>query len=178
MNFMCIDFMNSSWYNSHREYEALENPKWLEAFKEKWNIKLEWIPDSKNESELIELRDLLIKALDDVKAGCRLSEETIKLLNHYLSLGTFSRKVINTENGYKLDKIPENLNWQWVESEIAASFLDLISNYEIERIKHCENPDCSWIFYDESKSRTRRWCEDSCGSLMKVRRFRERQKQR
>lgn len=176
MNFICIDFINSSWYSSHREYEALEDIKWFKAFKEKWNIELSDMPDSKSKIELLELRKLLINSLEDIKTGGRLPVEALESLNHYLSMGTFSRKAVTAENGYRIVKVPVNQDWMWVESEIAASFIDLISKYETERIKHCENPECKWVFYDESKSRTRRWCDDTCGSLMKVRRFRERKK--
>lgn len=177
MNFICIDFINSSWYKSHKEIEVLRNPKWLEHFKEKWNIKLQGMPDIESEAELLQLRELLTDMLDSVKSGTGLSEEAVASLNKYLSMAAFTRRIIDTEEGYRIANIPENQNWQWVASEIAASFMDLISNYEIGRIKHCENPECSWIFYDESKSRTRRWCGDTCGSLMKVRRFRERKRQ-
>jgi len=35
----------------------------------------------------------------------------------------------------------------------------------------------AWAFYDESKNRSRRWCSAAeCGNLIKVRRFRERQR--
>jgi predicted RNA-binding Zn ribbon-like protein len=41
------------------------------------------------------------------------------------------------------------------------------------RLKACENVDCFWVFYDNSRNRTRRWCDSrGCGNLIKVRRFR------
>ncbi len=34
---------------------------------------------------------------------------------------------------------------------------------------------CGWVFYDRSKNRSRKWCEQAtCANLMKVRRFRQR----
>ncbi len=45
------------------------------------------------------------------------------------------------------------------------------------RLKSCANPECRWLFYDESRSRTARWCSmRGCGSVAKARRYRERQR--
>jgi hypothetical protein len=49
------------------------------------------------------------------------------------------------------------------------------------RIKAC--PDCRWVFYDRSRSKTRVWCGmyageggRACGTISKVRRYRQRKK--
>ncbi|MGH3145587.1 MAG: CGNR zinc finger domain-containing protein [Rubrobacter sp.] len=49
------------------------------------------------------------------------------------------------------------------------------------RLKAC--PDCRWVFYDKSRSRTRVWCGmyageggRACGTIAKVRRYRLRRK--
>ena len=47
------------------------------------------------------------------------------------------------------------------------------------RLKSCANPACRWLFYDESRNRTARWCSmRGCGSISKTRRYREKQRQR
>jgi predicted RNA-binding Zn ribbon-like protein len=48
---------------------------------------------------------------------------------------------------------------------------DLLLNAERRRIRRCANEDCLWLFLDESKSGTRRWCDmASCGNRAKARR--------
>jgi hypothetical protein len=49
------------------------------------------------------------------------------------------------------------------------------------RIRAC--PDCRWVFYDRSRSKTRVWCGmyageggRACGTISKVRRYRQRKK--
>jgi len=38
-------------------------------------------------------------------------------------------------------------------------------------IRRCANPDCLWLFVDESRNGTRRWCDmTSCGNRAKARR--------
>lgn len=45
------------------------------------------------------------------------------------------------------------------------------------RLKSCTNPDCRWLFYDRSRSRTARWCSmRACGSIAKARSYRARQR--
>ena len=60
-------------------------------------------------------------------------------------------------------------------AEVAASFIEL-TDMEIARIRVCENPGCRWIFYDETRSRTKRCCDGTCANLVKMRRFRQKKK--
>jgi predicted RNA-binding Zn ribbon-like protein len=56
---------------------------------------------------------------------------------------------------------------------IALSAADLLVTMDRRRLKQCPGEHCGWLFLDETKSRTRRWCEMRvCGSRAKVRRFR------
>ncbi|MBM3668011.1 MAG: RNA-binding protein [Actinobacteria bacterium] len=44
-----------------------------------------------------------------------------------------------------------------------------------ERLKLCENPDCRWAFYDNSRNRSGSWCRMGlCGNRLKNRAYRER----
>jgi predicted RNA-binding Zn ribbon-like protein len=55
-----------------------------------------------------------------------------------------------------------------VESAVA-----LLISSKLERVRRCGNSTCYWLFLDETKNSSRRWCEmASCGNLMKVRRHR------
>ena len=48
---------------------------------------------------------------------------------------------------------------------------DLVLNAARFRIRQCANEKCLWLFVDESKSGTRRWCDmASCGNRAKARR--------
>lgn len=47
-----------------------------------------------------------------------------------------------------------------------------------DRLKMCGNPDCRWVYIDQSPNRSRKWCmRTTCGNRANVRRWRERQKQ-
>src|SRR4051794_35968704 len=46
-----------------------------------------------------------------------------------------------------------------------------------DRIRICANDTCQWLFFDESRTGQRRWCDmKTCGNRAKARRHRERRK--
>lgn len=47
----------------------------------------------------------------------------------------------------------------------------------LARLKVCGAPDCQFVYYDRSRSRTSRWCStEVCGNRMKTRRYRGRRR--
>jgi hypothetical protein len=68
--------------------------------------------------------------------------------------------------------------------DFLAVVLDSVSAGTWARLKAC--PDCRWVFYDNTKNGSKRWClmqaagpaGRGCGDIAKVRRFRERQASR
>jgi predicted RNA-binding Zn ribbon-like protein len=57
---------------------------------------------------------------------------------------------------------------------IALDALEIIRATPRERLKECASTQgCGWLFLDESKNNSRRWCcMDSCGTQDKMRRYR------
>ena len=60
----------------------------------------------------------------------------------------------------------------WPVARDAAVFL---TSTDVSRLRSCANPHCRWVFYDGTRSGTRRWCTMAvCGNRAKLRRFRQR----
>ena len=56
---------------------------------------------------------------------------------------------------------------------IVESAVGLLTSSKLARVRRCGNSTCYWLFLDETKNCSRRWCEmASCGNLIKVRRHR------
>jgi predicted RNA-binding Zn ribbon-like protein len=80
----------------------------------------------------------------------------------------------------------EGYEWTWVSDEkeldymlwpIARSAADLLTSQELGRVKRCARQGCDWLFVDQSKNHSRRWCSMSlCGSRVKARRYYRRKK--
>jgi predicted RNA-binding Zn ribbon-like protein len=149
---------------------------WLDQFLSRWGLQVEDPLEATTLAELLALRALLRRMVETLE-NSHISAEDLATLNAILSRPSLKRHLSATQQGYLIEMVPEKKDWDWVQAEIAASFAHLLTDHEPERIKICANPNCLGIFYDESKSRTRRYCTpDKCANLLKVRRFRARQK--
>lgn len=59
---------------------------------------------------------------------------------------------------------------------VAHAAVDLLTLGPLDRVKGCAN--CRWLFLDQSRNRSRRWCSmDECGTQIKQRRFVEPRRQ-
>jgi predicted RNA-binding Zn ribbon-like protein len=106
----------------------------------------------------------------------KIKSNDLKILNKYMEYYKFKKNIIVENNQYKIINSPVENTGDILIYEIISSFFLLISENKFDRLNFCKNPDCRWIFYDESKNKTRKWCDNTCASLMKVRRYREKQK--
>ena len=62
-----------------------------------------------------------------------------------------------------------------VLSAVLAAVHDTACTDTWRRVKACANTECRWLFYDRSRSRTRRWCAmNACGNIVKARAYRRR----
>ncbi len=63
------------------------------------------------------------------------------------------------------------------EAALAVSALALLQPQKAARIRICAN--CSWLFLDESRNRSRIWCDMAvCGNRQKARRHYQRRSER
>jgi predicted RNA-binding Zn ribbon-like protein len=61
----------------------------------------------------------------------------------------------------------------------AWSAMELLRNHHRGQLRQCENTDCTWLFLDKSRNRSRRWCSmDQCGAIIKARQYRARNRMR
>ena len=58
---------------------------------------------------------------------------------------------------------------------VVKAAADLLASPRRERVRCCEGTGCAWLFLDESRNRSRRWCDMTvCGNRAKARRHRAR----
>ena len=62
-------------------------------------------------------------------------------------------------------------------ARIAEPIVRALGTGHEDRIRICANETCQWLFFDESRTGQRRWCDmKTCGNRAKARRHRERRK--
>lgn len=173
------DLVNTDWHDyrgTERDEDLLERPGEMEQLLERWGIEG---MEPATEETLLALRHLrmllqhMIQALLEKHLP---DERDIAMLNTYFEQAPSRLLLTHKGQHAVLEQVPYQHNWSWVFSKIAASFAEILVDHDPFRIKQCENPDCRWTYYDESNNGSRRWCEDSCANIMRVRRFRARQR--
>jgi predicted RNA-binding Zn ribbon-like protein len=177
MSFLCIEFANSWWSLVCRQFSDTQKTKeWLKQLAGKWDIgPLPEISDDEMK-RLLEIRKSFEALLKRATEG-PLSASDIKLVNGYMSKVSFFRQLREGKEYCGLCDVPIVRDWNWFTAEAAASFSRLYASDKINKLKVCQNPVCGRFFIDESKSGNRKWCDNTCASLIKVRRFRQRQKE-
>ncbi len=177
MDFLCLEIVNSSWYSTHQAFEdPLKNTEWILKLADKYHINSLPAPNKDEMEKLFEMRSAFTGLFIKVVEGKKLEDSDIKLVNSYMSDIWFYRQLQVEKGDYRLFDTPSINNWSWFMAEIAVSFSRLCSSETVINLKICQNPECRWFFIDESKSGNRKWCDDTCSNLMKVRRFRQKQR--
>jgi predicted RNA-binding Zn ribbon-like protein len=171
------DLLHTDWHDyramGHDE-DRLLKPGYLENLLQHWGMEIKEETTQEHIAELQSLRALL-QRLAIAYIGQRQPDSAdLDALNNYLELAPSHLHLKRTGESFRLERIASQQNWKWVIGQIAGSFASLLADYDPSRIKQCGNPACRWIYYDESNGRSRRWCDDDCANIMRVRRFRER----
>lgn len=78
----------------------------------------------------------------------------------------------------------EGFRWSWENLaddterplwQLADAAIELFTREDLTRLRICAANDCGWIFLDETKNRSRKWCDmATCGNRAKAARYRER----
>ena len=176
MDAIYLDFINSEFRDFRGRWvrDDLQQPGWLEQFLVKWGLQVDDPPDAAALTALVGLRTQL-RSLTEVLVEGQFSEREQAALNAILRIMPMNRRLVKEQERYRVDMVPLKKDWDWVQAEIAASFAHLLADHDPERLKICANDNCRWVFYDESKSRTRLYCSpDKCANLLKARRYRAR----
>ncbi|MCH3918620.1 MAG: CGNR zinc finger domain-containing protein [Spirochaetia bacterium] len=172
MKFLCLDFINSRWYITHKPFsDPLDDCTWLAQFCNKWDLP-ELIPSMRGFEKLITFREFMFQTLMKMCVGRIVGSQEIHELNQILLQGTPKKVLVEQDGHYILKTQQQSDDIAWIMYQIVLSFSVLITEYPLQYLKKCGNPECDWIFYDDSKSHTRKWCDNRCASLMKVRRYR------
>lgn len=62
-----------------------------------------------------------------------------------------------------------------VLASMLAAVAESVASGTWRRLKVCQDPDCRWAYYDQSRNRSRAWCSmAACGNRAKARAFRSR----
>ena len=171
-----LDLVNSRWRDhrgSGQYFDRLPEPLFRRALLNRWGYRV-GDPDSPAGIARLEaLRTVLRRVMDAHAAGRVLTPALRVQLEREANRAPAALRLRRIEGREQLTIERSGDEWDVVTSEIASNAARLIA--ERAAVKECANPSCSWMFLDETKAHSRRWCNVSiCGSLVNVRRHRAR----
>jgi len=168
-----IDFVNSEEFNGFGvRSDHLHDASWRRAFLRRWALGPSFGEQS-NVRDLTRARALLRSAAEAIAAGKGLSKRDLKRMNSALRSPAY--RVLEKRKGqaFAVEIVPIRRNWTWMQAELIASLGRMLSEGQRHRLKICPNPGCRWLFFDQTRGNTRKWCSDlTCGNRDKVRRYR------
>jgi predicted RNA-binding Zn ribbon-like protein len=157
----------NTWRIPNDTREVTDDLAAVAADPSRWAVMLARLPQPEPEeiAELMALRDALRAQLGGAPVG----------LNEWLQRCPVRVQV--AEDG-ALQWSPER---EGTVGRALAVFAEILHRDHWRRLRACG--DCQWVFFDQSKSNTKRWCRmyagesgRACGSIAKVKAYRERRK--
>jgi predicted RNA-binding Zn ribbon-like protein len=126
-------------------------------------------------SRALDLREAIDRVISRAIAGEAQDESDLSALNRELSNALSHLHVMPADGAY---------GWVWDRSEdnggvvldrplwpVAQSAAELLTSPKLGRVKVCAGDGCGWMFLDESRNNSRRWCDSrDCGNRERVRR--------
>ena len=131
-----------------------------------------------DDADLIQLRGMreaLREVLIAQTTGRAPNTESLRLLN---ALGAAARLSVRFDGSGRpqLEPAATSSGVQRVMDIVLTAWASAESD-RLQRLKACVNPECGWVFYDTSRSRSGTWClMNVCGSRHKMKRYRSRQR--
>ncbi len=125
-------------------------------------------------ARVVELREQLYDIFSAVSAGENLPAVPLSRLNDVVGQALSQFQLTSVGGSAQIDwRSPVDVNLPlWL---IAMSGAELLTGDSLDRIKQCPDDRCGWVFFDASRNRSRRWCEDSqCGNRARAKRYYER----
>src|SRR6266568_1187262 len=122
----------------------------------------------------IKFREALFRVLNARAEGGKVAREDLSNIEaEHARAGSFAR-LSRTGEGYAWSLDPSASALEAAMQPLVESAVSLLTSAKLERLGRCGRSTCTWLFIDETRNHSRRWCEmASCGNVIKVQRFRE-----
>jgi predicted RNA-binding Zn ribbon-like protein len=104
---------------------------------------------------------------------------------NYNDLQIIARSQASAHASGELSYDGNGFRWNWGRStlmldlplwQLADTTVDLFGRQDLSHLRMCAADDCAWLFLDETRNHSRKWCDMStCGNRAKVARYRHKE---
>jgi predicted RNA-binding Zn ribbon-like protein len=121
--------------------------------------------------EAIATREAVYRIFSALADGEAVRDQDFAALRQAIAETPARRELVRSDGtfGWRIDEFAPSV--AHLLAPVLWSAADLMLKIGRRRVRRCANDQCLWLFVDESKSGTRRWCDmASCGNRAKARR--------
>ena len=167
---LCLDFANTRyWRGQATPTETLNGPADLAAW-----TKAPKALSPKEFEQAVALRETIYRLFDAQAQGQaqgKTAMRDLEVLNAALAQAPSRKMLKRNRGGYEWDVDARSGTALALLAPVLWSAGDLLAGPRLDRVRRCANPECGWLFLDDSRAGKRRWCSMSaCGNRAKARR--------
>jgi predicted RNA-binding Zn ribbon-like protein len=176
---LSIDFVNATPANGELSWDQLilflESTSIVSAERSAQLLSLPHSDPQSAEGLLIKawrLASALRKVFAAMLRKQKIVGEWIEPINEILRITEGHDELVARDLGWKIEFIAREGGLDWLLAAVARSGADILAEGPRARLRICANPQCGLFFYDNSRTRQRRWCSMAvCGNRSKVAAF-------
>jgi predicted RNA-binding Zn ribbon-like protein len=114
----------------------------------------------------------LRKAFTAMLRKQRIAGEWIEPVNEILCITEGHDELVGQDGVWTIEFVAREGGLDWLLAAVARSAAEIIAEGPSARLRICANAHCGLLFYDDSRTRRRRWCSMAvCGNRNKVAAF-------
>ena len=122
--------------------------------------------------KILRLRECVRAVFSAVEERREFPKAWVAPINEILRVTEGHDELVAREGKWRLEFIGRESGLEWLLAAIARSAAELIVEGQNAPVKRCANGGCRLFFYDDSRTRRRRWCSMAvCGNRHKVAAF-------
>jgi Conserved protein containing a Zn-ribbon-like motif, possibly RNA-binding len=171
---LCLEFANTRyWRGQETPTETLNTPADLAAW-----AKAPKTPSQKEFEQALALRETIHRLFDAVAQGKAPAGRDFEALNAALAAAPARTVLKRGKESFDWDLDMKSGTALALLAPVLWSAGDLLASAKLAKVRRCANPECLYLFLDESRAGKRRWCTmSSCGNRAKAKRHYHKSKQ-
>jgi len=166
---LCLDFANTRYWRGQATHtETLNAPQDLAV----WAKCTGKAPSPREFEKALDLREALYRLFDANAERRPPAQHDLETLNRALAAAPARSSLKRGRDGrYAWEVEAKSGTALAMLAPVLWSAGDLLAGPRLDRVRKCANPECGWLFLDDSRAGKRRWCSMSaCGNRAKARR--------
>jgi predicted RNA-binding Zn ribbon-like protein len=181
---LCLDFANTLSYRGGDAEESSHNfgelVRWCAANAlltgEGCERALRWSDTYPEQAaaifaDAIAIREASYRIFFAIAAGRTPQTRAVTAVNRALAAAPVRRVLVRGNKGFGWQIDQDAFSAPSLLAPVLWSAGDLMVSPDTIRLRHCSNDKCLWLFLDDSKNGSRRWCSmQACGNRAKAHR--------